>query len=72
MICLIAGTANHAKRWAKSQNLRDEEWFFPTSLFDLMRRKNYHTIMVLDGIEHLTNDQLNSLLTAAWQYGKRK
>lgn len=72
MICLIAGTKEHAKRWAKSQNLRDDEWFSPTSVFDIMKRKNFHTITVHEGIDHMSNDQLNRFVTAAWECGRRK
>lgn len=72
MICLIAGTAAHAKRWAKAQNLRDDEWFYPSSLFELMRRKNYHTIIVNEGIDEISNDHLNRLLTAAWEHGRKR
>lgn len=72
MICLIAGTEQHARKWARSQNLREDEWFWPSTVFDVMRRKNFHTITVADGIDHLSNDQLNRLLTAAWENGKVK
>lgn len=72
MICLIAGTAKHAERFAKSQNLRADEWFYAATLFDLVKRKNFHVICVVEGIEHLTNDQLNRLLTAAWENGRKK
>lgn len=72
MICLIASSAIHAKKWARGQNLRDEEWFYPETVFDIMRKKNFHTLTVPDGIEFLSNDQLNRLLTAAWDCGRRK
>lgn len=72
MICLIAGTPTDAKKWARSQNLRDDEWFHPNTIFDIYKKKNFHTIVVNEGIEHLTNDQLNRILTAAWECGRRK
>lgn len=73
MICLIAGTAVHAAKWAKSQNLRDDEWFYAASLFDIVSKKGYfHTILVPDGIEYISNDHLNRFLTAAWENGRRK
>lgn len=73
MICLISGTHQHARKWARSQNLRDDEWFYAASLFDIYKQKGFfHTLVVPDGIDHLTNDQLNALLTAAWQCGQRK
>lgn len=73
MICLIAGTHRDAAKWARSQNLRDEEWFHAATIFDIVTKKGFfHTLVVPDGIDHLTNDQLNALLTAAWQNGRRK
>ena len=72
MICLIAGNSQHAKKWARSQNLREDEWFYPDSIFDLLKRKSFHTIMVPEGIDLLTNDQLNRLLTLAWERGRIK
>jgi len=72
VICLIAGTFKSAERWAKSQNLRIDEWFYPETVFDIYRRKNFHTITVVDGIDNLSNDALNRLLVAAWECGRRK
>lgn len=72
MICLIAGTQRDAEKWARSQNLRADEWFYPNSVFDIYKKKHFHTILVHDGIDNLTNDQLNRLLTAAWDCGRRK
>lgn len=72
MICLIAGTLKHAKKWAQSQNLREDEWFHPTTVFDIYKHKGqFHTLLVHEGIDHLTNEQLNRLLTAGWECGRR-
>lgn len=72
MICLVAGNSQYAKKWARSQNLREDEWFYPENVFDLLKRKNFHTIMVPEGIDLLTNDQLNRILTLAWERGRIK
>lgn len=72
MICLISNTKKNAERWAKSQNLMHHEWFWPASVFDLYRRKNFHTIVVPEGIDEISNDTLNRLLTAAWEHGRKK
>jgi len=72
LICLIAGTLADAKKWARGQNLRDDEWFHAENVFECYRRKNYHTLVVPDGIDHISNDQMNRLLTAAWECGRRK
>lgn len=72
MICLIAGSARHAERFAKAQNLRIDEWFYPSNIFDIQRRKNFHTITVPEGLDLVENDQLNRLLVAAWECGRRR
>lgn len=73
MICLIAATKKDAEKWAKSQNLRFDEWFWPASVYELYVKKGgFHTILVNDNIESITNDQLNRLLTTAWDVGGRK
>jgi hypothetical protein len=72
MICLIAGSYLYARKWAQSQHLRDEEWFFPNDVVDLYKRKDYHVILVLDGIEHVSNQYVNTMLTTAWAQGRKK
>lgn len=72
MICLIAGSQQHATKWAKSQNLQFDEWFWPSNVFEIYKRKNFHTILVHEGIDMLSNDQLNRLLVAAWECGRRR
>lgn len=72
MICLIAGTRKDAEKWARAQNFRIDEWFYPDSVFDIYKRKNFHTILVHENIDLITNDQLNRLLTTAWECGRRK
>lgn len=73
MICLIAGSQVHAAKWAKSQNLGIDEWFYPATVFDIYKHKGgFHTILVHEGIDQLTNDQLNRFLTTAWEVGRRR
>ncbi len=71
MICLIASNIQFARKWAKGQNLRDNEWFHAQTIFDIYKVKSpFHTLIVPDGIDMFTNDQLNVLLTTAWQQGR--
>lgn len=72
MILLIAGARIFAEKWARSQNLRVDEWFFANDIFEVYKHKHFHTIVVPEGIDLLSNDQLNTLLTTAWEAGKRK
>ena len=45
-ICLIAGNKEEAYRYARSQNLSSEQWFFPKDINDLQFRSNFHVIVV--------------------------
>jgi hypothetical protein len=73
MICLIAGTRKDAEKWARAQNLRSDEWFHPDNVFAIYaKRCNFHTILVHEGIDNISNHDLNLLLTAAWECGKRR
>jgi hypothetical protein len=46
MICLIAGNYEEALTFAKSQFLAKSEWFFPTDEDELMRKNNFHVLVV--------------------------
>lgn len=71
MICLIASNIQFAKKWARGQNLRDNEWFYAQTIFDIYRFKGeFHTLIVHEGIDLISNDQLNVLLTTAWSHGR--
>lgn len=72
MICLIAENEKAAARWARGQNLRIDEWFYAPNVFAIYGRKNFHTIVVPEGIENIHNDNLNRLLTAAWSCGQKR
>lgn len=72
MICLISSSRKNAQSWAAGQNLRDDEWFWPSGAFDIIKRKNFHTILVSQGLEHVTNDWINTMLEYAWKYGRAK
>ncbi len=71
MICIIASNHKAAERWAKSQFLQDEDWFFPTCLEDLYYRKDFHVITTPDGAD-IPNAYLNRLVTLAWKRGRMK
>lgn len=45
-ICLIAGNREEAYRYARSQNLEVDQWFFPTSPNELRFLSNFHVIVV--------------------------
>lgn len=71
MICLIASSYLFARKWAQSQHLRDEEWFYPSTVSELYSKGQYHVITVTEGIEHMSNQYLNMMLTVAWRESKK-
>lgn len=46
MICIIAGNYLEAKRWASSQDLKDDEWFMPSDVNELNYKKDFHVIVI--------------------------
>ena len=46
MLCLIAGNYGEASRWAYGQQLDSSEWFFPSGEEDLLRRRNFHVLVI--------------------------
>jgi len=46
MLCLIAKNSLDAERWARSQELDDNEWFCPRTTVELLTKKNFHVIVV--------------------------
>lgn len=72
MICLIASSYQFARKFAQSQHLKDDEWFYPNTVSELYNRNPYHVITVIDGIEHISNHYLNMMLSAAWREGRKK
>jgi hypothetical protein len=46
MICIIAGNFQEAKNWAYGQQLESNEWFYPHEPDILMRKTNFHVIVV--------------------------
>lgn len=69
MICLIASSYINARKWAASQHLEDNEWFYPSDATDLLTKSNFHVIVVEYGLEHISNTTLNYMLNLAKNRG---
>ncbi len=75
MICLIASSYINAKHWAASQHLNEDEWFFARDAFVIINQSKqgpFHTRLVPNGIEHVSNAYINTMLEYAWKYGRKK
>jgi hypothetical protein len=46
MICILAGNYLEAQRYADSQYWSQHEWFYPTDELDLMRKNNFHVLVI--------------------------
>lgn len=46
MIYILAGTYDHARKWAKSQQLSKDEWFCTLDAEELKQRMNFHVIVL--------------------------
>lgn len=45
-ICLIAGNEEEAYKFARSQNLNRDQYFYPHSINDLQFKSNFHVLVV--------------------------
>jgi hypothetical protein len=45
-ICIIAGDEEEARKWAGSQNLNKDQYFFAHSENDILFKTNFHVIAV--------------------------
>lgn len=70
MICIIAGKYIHAERWASAQHLGDDEWFFPSSEYDLNGRENFH-VVTLDTASEIPPATFERLFRLALARGKQ-
>jgi hypothetical protein len=46
VIFILAGTYDSARKWAKAQQLTDDEWFSSLDIADLYGRQDFHVIVL--------------------------
>jgi hypothetical protein len=69
-LCILAGNELEAYRWAQSQNLSREQWFYPNSINELLFKKNFHVITVGSVGENSAPDVFEKLYQIALTRGK--
>ena len=69
-LCIIAGNELEAYRWAQSQNLGKDQWFYPNSINELLFKKNFHVITVGSVGENSPPEVFEKLYNLALQRGK--
>lgn len=71
MICVLAGNYLEAQRWANGQLLEDDEWFYPTSPDDLMRKENFHTVVVGTAGQNVPPSYFEKVFSLAQKQGRK-
>jgi len=72
MICIISGNYFEAKRYASSQLLEDDEWFFPIDEKDLMGRKDFHVLVIGSAGQNVPASYFERILSLAKNRGRMK
>jgi hypothetical protein len=69
-ICLIAGSKGEAVRWAFTQHLEDDQWFYAKSEAELLFRSNFHVIVIGDSIRDYPWFRFEKIYQLALERGK--
>lgn len=72
MICLIAGNYHEAERFARSQMLERNEWFYPMDESDLYGRINFHVLVVGTAGQNVPSSYFERILSLAKQRGRMR
>jgi hypothetical protein len=67
-ICVFAPSEDEANRWAKSQNLDREQYFFPHSTGEIKLKSNFHVIVI--GVGNLSSTEFEKAYNLALERGK--
>ena len=72
MICIIAGNYKEAKNYAYGQDWKPDEWFYPVDESELMRRKDFHVIVVGTAGENVPASYFERIYQLAKTRGRMK
>jgi hypothetical protein len=70
MICIIAGNYLEAQRYAYGQQWDDDEWFYPKDELDLVRRNNFHVLVIGTAGSNVPESYFNSIYNLAKRRGR--
>lgn len=71
MIYILAGTYDHARKWAQAQQLASHEWFSTLDVDELKQRVDFHVI-VLDTAAELPSPLFEKLFRLGQIRGRIK
>lgn len=67
-ICIFAPNEEEANKWARSQNLDKNQYFYPHDVNDVLFKKNFHVIVV--GIGNISSFAFEKMYNLALEKGK--
>lgn len=67
-LCIFAPNEDEARRWAKSQNLERDQYFYPHSVGELQLKSNFHVIVI--GTGNLGSREFERAYNIALERGK--
>jgi hypothetical protein len=67
-ICIFAASEDEANRWARSQNMTKDQYFYPHSEIDILSRTNFHVVVI--GAGNLSSSQFEKAYNLALARGK--
>lgn len=70
MICIIAGNYLEAKRWADGQLLDDSEWFYPREPDELLKKENFHVVVVGTAGQNVPSSYFERIFNLAKSRGR--
>lgn len=70
MIAILAGNYQEAVTWASAQNLEDDEWFSIEDEDDLLRRSNFHVVVVGTAGMNIPSSYFNKIYNLAQMRGR--
>lgn len=69
-LCIIAGNSLEAERWASSQNLEPDQYFYPKDINELLFKSNFHVIVIGTAGHNTPTSYFNKIYDVAQQRGK--
>jgi len=68
-ICIFAPNEDDANKWARSQNMDKEQYFFPHSTGEIKLKSNFHVIVI--GVGNISSSEFDNAYNLALECGKR-
>lgn len=72
MIAIIASNYREAEKFAASQLLSNDEWFFVCEIDDLIGQSNFHVLVANGAGDHISPYKFEKLFSLAKKKGKMK